>query len=90
MRQIEADQRNRELKIQATYLIDSSNPYEIPTREWIDALKADPDFGHELKSLDMTQSSQRTQGQVEIYVFELKAAWALPEEPMKKKTGKKR
>ena len=73
---LEAKRDARTLTIQAAYFIDPEHPYELPTTRWIDALKADPAFGHGLKRLDLQGSSRKTQGRAELFVFTLSAEWA--------------
>ena len=41
----------------------------------MEALRADPAFGHGLKRLDLASSSRKTQGTAELVVFELAAEW---------------
>ena len=72
---ISADRENRRLTIQSTYLVNPENPYDNPTKKWIEALKADPSFGSRLKRCDLGASSQKMQGKVEIYSFELVSEW---------------
>ena len=72
---LSGDRENRRITIQATYLVNPENPYDHPTKKWIDALKADPSFGSRLKRCDLGASSQKMQGKVEIYSFELVSEW---------------
>ena len=63
------------MTIQAAYLIDPEHPYELPATPWIQALKADPQFGVNLKRLDLQSSSRKTQGRSELFLFTLSAEW---------------
>ena len=72
---LSGDRENRRLTIQATYLVNPESPYDNPTKKWIEALKADPSFGSRLKRCDLGASSQKMQGKVEIYSFELVSEW---------------
>ena len=70
---------NRErhaMTIRAAYLIDPDNPYALPTKEWVGALKQDPAFSLGLKRLELGTSSHKTQGRAEVFTFELLAEWA--------------
>ena len=66
---------SRTITVQAAYLVDPDAPYALPTKEWMDALKADPSFGLGLKRLGLKSSSRKTQGSAELVVFELAAEW---------------
>lgn len=70
-----ANRTTRTLTIQAAYLIDPEHPYELPATPWIQALKADPQFGAGLKRLDLQGSSRTTQGRSELFLFTLSAEW---------------
>ena len=72
---LSASRDTRTLTVQASYLIDSKRPYDLPTKEWIAALKADPDFRQGLRRLDLGSSSRKIQGSAELFVFELIAEW---------------
>ena len=72
---LSGDRENRRLTIQATYLVNPENPYDHPTKKWIEALKADPSFGSRLKRCDLGESSQKMQGKVEIYSFGIVSEW---------------
>ncbi len=65
----------RSIKIQAAYLVDPDRPYELPTKRWIGALKADSAFSQGLKRLDLGATSRKTQGKAELFLFELTAEW---------------
>lgn len=67
---------NHTLTVQAAYLTDPDAPYDLPTKAWIDALKADPAFSRGLKRLEMGASSRKHQGSAELFTFELIAEWA--------------
>ena len=66
---------HRTITVQAAYLIDPERPYELPTKRWIEALKADPHFSQGLKRLDVSASSRKRQGRSERFDFELIAEW---------------
>ena len=72
---LSASREARTLTVQASYLIDAKKPYDLPTKEWIAELKADPDFRQGLKRLDLGSSSRKIQGNAELFVFELIAEW---------------
>ncbi len=72
---VTAQRDDKHLTIHAAYWIDAKLPYELPTTKWIAALKADPSFGHGLKRLDLGNSSRKTQGRSELFVFDLLADW---------------
>ena len=72
---IEGTRENRVMTIRALYVIDPEKPYELPARGWIESLKADPVFGHQLKQLSLRQSSRETLGNTELCSFELAAEW---------------
>ena len=74
--EISGSRDSRALTVHATYLVDSGKPYELPTKAWIEALKADPNFGRGLKRLELGNSFQKTQGSAELFSFELLAEWA--------------
>lgn len=76
--EISGGREERMLMIRAVYLIDPQKPYELPTKAWIQALKADPHFSSDLKHLELGNSSQKTQGSADLFSFELTAEW--PEE----------
>ncbi len=64
------------ISIQAMYAVDETNPYQLPTNDWMNALKKDPDFGRKLKRIDLIRSSQETKGNIELYSFALEAEWS--------------
>ena len=70
-----ANRETRTVTIQAAYLMDPEHPYELPATQWIQALKADPQFGANLKRLDLQSSSRKTQGRSELFLFTLSAEW---------------
>ena len=74
--EISGSREARTLTLQAMYFVDSGKPYELPTKAWIAALKADPRFGRGLKQLELGNSFQKTQGTAELFSFELLAEWA--------------
>ena len=64
------------IAVQATYLVNDEKPYDVPTKQWIEALRADPSFGRDLRRLDVGASSRKkSQGETERYSFELNAGW---------------
>lgn len=65
----------RTLRIHALYAIDPEQPFELPAKGWIDALRADPVFGQQLKQLSLEHSSRESHGKVELFSFELAAEW---------------
>ena len=73
---LEAKRDSRTLTIRAAYFIDPEHPYELPTTRWLEALKADPKFSRGLKRLELQDSSRKTQGRAELFVFTLSAEWA--------------
>lgn len=73
--QLAGNRGNRSITLQASYLVDPQKPYQLPNKPWLDALKADPDFGRGLKSLVMTRTSQSNAGKAEICTFEFLAEW---------------
>ena len=75
---ISSDRQKRTLLIGVTYLIDPEQPYELPTKVWIDSLRSDPRFSQGLKRLELMSSSRITQGRANLFVFELAAEWDGP------------
>ena len=73
---IEGKREGRAITIRALYIIDPEKPYELPAKGWIDALKADPVFGRQLKQLSLVQSSRESRGNAELFSFELAAEWS--------------
>lgn len=65
----------RTLRIRAAFLIDPEQPSLLPAKAWIDALKADEQFRHGLKRLELGSSSRKTQGNAKLFEFELMAEW---------------
>ena len=72
---LDTDRSARTIAIQATYIVEPNHPYQVPIKQWIEALKADPGFGRDLKNIELKQSSQKMQEQVEVCIFELLAQW---------------
>ena len=66
----------RTLTVQALYVGKPDEPYKVPGKEWIEALKADPAFGSGLKRIELAQPPQRVQKKAELYSFGLVAEWA--------------
>lgn len=72
---ISGDREARRMTVQACYLVNPASPYEHPTKKWVESLKTDPSFSHRLKRLDLGTSSQKMQGKVELFTFELVSEW---------------
>ncbi len=72
---IASNQEHRSFTIQAAYAVDPEEPYALPTKAWIEALKADPVFSRNLKQLELRSSSKKTQGKAELALLELNAEW---------------
>ncbi|MBI4167813.1 MAG: hypothetical protein HY515_02550 [Candidatus Aenigmarchaeota archaeon] len=72
---LRGDANQAQMTIEATFLVDPADPYQLPTKPWIQLLKKDPDFGRNLKRLELKKSSQNTQGKTELYTFEFLAEW---------------
>lgn len=72
---VTGEQKDRKMTIQAAYLVDPERPYDLPTKGWMAALKADPAFGQGLKSLELTSSTRKNHGRAELFIFQLSAAW---------------
>ena len=79
--EISANRDARTLTLHAMYLLDPAKPYELPTKGWVQALKADPNFSGGLKRLELGNSFQKSQGSAELFSFELNAEWAPAGEP---------
>ena len=79
--EISANRDARMLTFHAMYLLDPAKPYELPTKGWVQALKADPNFSRGLKRLELGNSFQKSQGSAELFSFELNAEWAPAGEP---------
>ena len=73
--QLSGKRAERAIDVQAAYLIDPDAPYSIPTKRWIEALRAEPSFKNGLKWLDLGTSSRKAQGGNELFVFDLSAEW---------------
>ena len=72
---IKLDGWRRSMMLEARFLVDVADPYQLPTKKWIDALKNDPTFGEGLEQIDYLQSSQTQVGHAEIGFFEIEARW---------------
>ena len=72
---LSGDREHRTIAVQAVYLIDPHAPYDLPAKGWMEALRADPSFGHGLKRLDLKTSCRKPQGNLELFSFELVAEW---------------
>ena len=77
IRLLSADQEEKSLKIEAVYLVDPEQPYTLPVKEWVEALKNQPRFAQGLKRLDLVTSSRQTQGKSDLFSFELLAEWEI-------------
>jgi Tfp pilus assembly protein PilN len=75
---VSGEREGRKLTISASYLVDPDKPYELPTKAWIEALRADPRFSQGLKRLDLGSTSRKTQGTAELLAFDLAAEWGAP------------
>ena len=73
--QLSGNQGGRSVTLQGACLIDPDAPYEVPIKKWMAALKADPQFGSGLRSLNLESSSRKAQGKAQLLVFELSAEW---------------
>lgn len=73
--EISGDRETRTLNIHAMYLVDPAQPYELPTKNWMQVLRADPRFSRGLKRLELGSSFQKTQGAAELFSFEWIAEW---------------
>jgi Tfp pilus assembly protein PilN len=73
---LSGSREGRKLTVSAAYLVDADKPYELPTKSWIEALKADPRFSGGLKRLDLGSTSRKTQGTSELLAFDLIAEWS--------------
>ena len=67
--------KDRTLTIRAAYLVDPDQPHALPTKGWLEALRADAAFGPGLKRLEMASSTRTSQGRAELFTFELVAEW---------------
>ncbi len=72
---LSSERKGRTLLIHACYLVNSEKPYDLPTKGWIEALKADPVFGQGLTRLELAGTSRKRQGDAELFTFDLTAAW---------------
>ena len=72
---ISGARENRTILVQAADLVDPNTSYDLPTKGWMEALRADPSFGRGLKQLELKSSSKKMQGTAELVVFQLAAEW---------------
>jgi len=72
---ISGDRGARTLHVQAAYLINPASPYDLPTKEWLAALKDDPGFREGLARLEVGPSSRKRVGEAELFSFELIGQW---------------
>ena len=63
------------LAIRASYLVNPEEPFGLPTKAWMESLKADAYFSAGLKHLELKSSSRKKQGIAELVVLELAAEW---------------
>ena len=73
--QISGQRAERSMDLQAAYLVDSGTPYKIPAKNWVQDLQADPVFKNGLRGVSIGSSSRKTQGNSELYLFNLSADW---------------
>lgn len=73
--ELNGQRESRTVTVHAMYLVDPERPYELPTKEWIDALRADPRFREGLTRLELGSSSRGAQGRAELFSFDLIAQW---------------
>ena len=73
--QMSSQRAERSIDIQAAYLVDSGTPYRIPAKKWVQALQEDPVFKKGLRGVSIGSSSRKTQGDSELYFFNLSADW---------------
>ena len=74
---VKTDRSKKSIAVQALYIGREDEPYKVPSKEWMAALKADPVFGRHLKRLEMVESPQRVERKAELYSFGLLAEWDL-------------
>lgn len=72
---LSGDRNTRTIRIDAVYLIDPANPYELPAKAWMEALRNDAAFSRDLKRLELEDSSRKIQGSAELFAFRLVAEW---------------
>ncbi|HEX9779631.1 MAG TPA: hypothetical protein VGB20_00270 [bacterium] len=72
---IMAVRKDHSMGIHASYVIDPEEPYALPAKAWMDALREDPDFGPGLESLELGASSRKSVGSSLVYEFLLQAKW---------------
>jgi hypothetical protein len=72
---VSASRDARLMTIEASYLVDSEAPYELPMKSWLEALRTDAYFRHGLKRLELSKSTRKTQGRSELFTAELVAEW---------------
>ncbi len=73
--QMSGQRAERSIDLQAAYVVDSGTPYKIPAKDWVQALQADPVFKQGLKGVSIGSSSRKTQGNSELFLFDLSADW---------------
>ena len=73
--QMSGRRAERSVDVQAAYLVDSGTPYRIPAKKWVQALQADPVFKKGLRDVSVGASSRKTQGESELYLFNLSMDW---------------
>ena len=73
--EIHFDRSSRSLSVQAMSWMQADTLTEAPSKEWLQALKADPDFGKGLQKLDLVKTLQRRKEKIELYTFEFVAEW---------------
>jgi hypothetical protein len=73
---LSGQREGKRLSVRAAYLINPERPYDLPTKAWMDTLRADPVFREGLKLLELGSSSRKMQGDAELFSFELLAEWS--------------
>ena len=73
---IAGDWAERRITVSARFLVDAENPYELPSKAWIDALRADAGFSQGLRRSELTSSSRQGLGKADVFAFDLVAEWS--------------
>ena len=73
--EINFDRSSRSLSVQAMSWMQTDTLTESPLKEWLQALKADPDFGKGLQKIGLVKTLQRRKEKIELYTFEFVAEW---------------
>ena len=73
---VSGKREDHSVTVQANYLINEDQPYDVPTKQWMEALRADPSFSTDLRRIDVgTSSRKKSHGEAELFSFELNAGW---------------